>query len=368
MRRRDFIAKSTSATIATFAGTNSWASKKDSLPTAGDAEVSLGMDAHAVRAMQWHVSQLIDYAHELKMDSLLLNGLNYFERPNDDDYLLSLKKKLSGSGVKLYFGVGGLSINSPSYSPRFGTPKELVRQGIRLAKFFDAPSVNCRIGSIRDRYTDGGIMARMEEIIQVLRSMRPEIADAGIKFAVENHAGDMRSEELLQLVETAGTDICGVMLDPGNSVWAMENPMQQIELLGEHVLCTSIRDYRLWPSAAGATFQWTAIGGGSMDFKLYTQRMAELCPGAPFHIETISGDAREIPFLDDAFWQGYPDLKACQLLDFFQMLRKGKPIEPLTPPEGADPQAFAQDQQKEELRKSIDYLQSHCPAVKGYKG
>lgn len=367
MKRRDFIAKSTSATISTFAGTNSWASKRDSLPTAGDAEISLGMDAHAVRAMKWNVSQLTDYAHELKMESLLLNGLNYFEHL-EEEYLLSLKKKLGSYGMKLYFGVGGLSINSPSYSPHFGTPTELVRQGIRLAKIFDAPSVNCRIGSIKDRYTDGGIVARMEEIIQVLRSMRPEIADAGIKFAVENHAGDMRSQELLELVEAVGTDICGVMLDPGNSVWAMENPMQQIELLGEHVLCTSIRDYRLWPSVAGATFQWTAIGEGSMDFKLYTQRMVELCPGAPFHIETISGDAREIPFLDDAFWQGYPDLKAYQLLDFFQMLRKGQPIEPLAPPNGGDPQAFAQDQQKEELKKSIEYLRRHCPVVKAWQG
>ena len=222
--------------------------------------------------------------------------------------------------MSLYFGVGGLSINSPSYSDKFGTPKELIQQGIRMARIFGSPSVNCKIGSIKDRYTDGGIVARMEELIQELRAMRSQIQDAGIKFAVENHAGDMRSEELLSLVETVGTDVCGVMLDPGNSVWTMENPMHQIQKLGKHVLCTSIRDYRIWKSENGATFKWTAIGEGAMDFVKYTEMMSELCPGVPLQIETISSARIEIPFLKTDFWEGYPDLKAAQLLDFFAML------------------------------------------------
>jgi hypothetical protein len=194
--------------------------------------------------------------------------------------------------------------------------------------------------------------------------MRSEIQDAGIKFAVENHAGDMRSEELLSLVETVGTDICGVMMDPGNAVWVMENPMHQIETLGKHVLCTSIRDYRIWESENGATLSWTAIGDGAMDFVKYTELMSELCPGVPLQIETISNLRLEIPFLTDKFWEGYPDLKAYHLQEFFGMLRDKNAYEiPVNTALRDDP-AAAQESQKNALIKSISYLRENCPAMK----
>jgi len=173
----------------------------------------------------------------------------------------------------------------------------------------------------------------------------------------------MRSEEVLSIVETVGTDICGVMLDPGNSVWAMEDPMHQIEKLGKHVLCTSVRDYRIWESENGATFQWTALGEGYMDFQQYTKRMSELCPGIPLHIETVSNRQNEIPFLQEDFWDGYSELKASDLLDFYRMIRAGEPIDVLSPPAGVDQKIFGQNLQKEELRKSIDYLRKHCELI-----
>jgi len=300
------------------------------------------------------------------MDSILFNSLDYFESL-EQAYLTSLKKALDEHEMSLYFGIGSLSINSTSFSNKFGPPKELIQRGLRVAKIFESKSVNCKIGSIADRYTDGGIVARMEEIIRELRSMRSQIQDADVRFAVENHAGDMRSEEVLHIIETVGTDISGAMLDPGNSVWAMEDPMHQLEKLGKYTLCTSVRDHNIWESAKGATFQWTALGEGSMDLKHYTNHMSTLCPGAPLHIETISNRPNEIPFLEETFWEGYPDLKAADLLDFYRMIRNGKPMTQIVPPADKDTELFEQEQQKKELVKSINYLRTTCPAMKNYK-
>ena len=329
---------------------------------ATNPKVPLGLDAHSVRGMRWKARKLIDYAIELELDSILLNSLDYFENL-EDNYLKTLMELLGSYNMRLHFGVGSLSISSLSYSPKFGTPKDLIKEGIRVAKIFNSPSVNCKIGNISDRYTDGGIVARMEEIINELRAMRSQIQDAGIKFAVENHAGDLRSEEVLSIVETVGTDVCGVMLDPGNSVWAMENPMQQIQKLGKYVLCTSVRDYRIWETENGATFQWTALGDGSMDMNKYTNMMSELCPGVPLHIESISDKQTEIPFLKEDFWVGYPDLKAAELLDFYNMIRAGQPMQLLSPPTGVDAKLFAKEYQKKELIKSIDFLRQNCDAI-----
>lgn len=46
--------------------------------------------------------------------------------------------------------------------------------------------------------------------------MREPALEAGIKFAFENHAGDQRSRELLDLIHETGRDICAAFYDPGN--------------------------------------------------------------------------------------------------------------------------------------------------------
>jgi len=37
--------------------------------------------------------------------------------------------------------------------------------------------------------------------------------------------------------------------------------------------------------------------------KTYFQKFAELCQNIPVHIETISGFAHELPYLQPRFWQ-----------------------------------------------------------------
>ena len=44
------------------------------------------------------------------------------------------------------------------------------------------------------------------------------------------------------------------------------------------------------------------MGEGNTDLKAYFKRFAELCPGIPVHVETISGFNREV----DDFLSGLP--------------------------------------------------------------
>ena len=324
------------------------------------SKIPLGLCNHSLRALKWKATQFIEYAANLKLDAVLLNSLANFENL-EPAHLKSLKKKADAHGIRFYTGAGSISEGSIRFSDTYGkTPEDIIKTGLRVAKTVGSPVCVVRIGSIDDRFTDGGIEPRIEESIKVLKASRNRIQDSGIKIGFENHAADLRSEELLELIKAVGTDICGVMLDPGNAVWALEDPMKQVQMLGKYTVCTSLRDYQVWPSEDGATFQWTALGDGLMDVRAYAECLAELCPGVPIHVESISNEHRPIPFLTKQHMEAYSNLKAADLTDFLKLMRRGRMIPIVKAAEGEDPKEFEKRHQRFEFEQSIAYLRDVC--------
>lgn len=357
VRRRDFI-KGVALSAASIA-----CGVARGQASAELKRVPLGLDAHSLRAMRWQARQLIEYAGEQKLDALLLNTLKPFESL-ENDHLRKLKDDAEARGLRIYIGVGSVAEGSATFSKEHGNAEALLALGVRVATAVGSPVVNCRIGAFPDRSTPGGIEARMDELVRVLKAGRSRAQDAGVKFAIENHAGDLRSEEVLQVIQAAGTDVVGVMLDPGNAVWAMEDPMHQLDLLGRHVLCTSVRDYMVWETAEGATFQWTALGEGLMDVPAYVGKMAELCPSAPLHLEIISNSPRPIPYLKPEYWEVYPHLRAAGIVHFLALCRRGRALKVETAPAGMSAREFDQQHQRAELERSFAAARRHGAGLK----
>ncbi len=355
--RREFLVATATAIAATGIPAAPLTAADSSEPT----RVPLGLDGHSLRGMKWQATQLIEYAAEHRLDAVLLNSLDYFESL-EESHLRALKELAAKHGMHIYIGAGAICKNAEKFSDRYGNADELLTTAIRVASAVGSPVVNVRIGSIADRFLPGGIQPRIKEAVRVLKAASARAKDAGVKFGFENHAADLRSEELLELIEAVGADACGVMLDPGNGLWAMEDPMAHLQALAPHVVCNSLRDYMVWESAEGATFQWTAVGEGLMDAPTYVQTLAQSNPGMPIFVETISNSARPIPFLTDAYWKGYPNLKAAQIVGFLKLCRRGRPIEIDQPEPGMNQKQFDQQHQQAQFLKSIEYLRRHCKA------
>lgn len=319
----------------------------------------LGVCNHSLRSLELSAHGLIHYAIEQRLDAVLFNTLGAFEQVAPD-YLLSLRKQAESGAVRLYVGVGSISARSTQFSRRHGEPEALLRKGIQVASLLGSPVVGVRIGSIVDRYAEGGIAAHVEEVVNLMTSLRAEALAAGVKFAFENHMGDLRSEELLGLIRATGEDICGALFDPANAVWAMEDPLQALRTLGGTVLCTSLRDVQLWETNEGASFQGMAVGEGVLDVPRLTGILAAACPGVPLQVETISNSARIIPFLKPGFWDGFPGLTAAALADFLRLAKTGSPQRIVSHGElGMSRRAFERQLQQAELAKSIDYLRAY---------
>jgi sugar phosphate isomerase/epimerase len=166
--------------------------------------IRLGYDNFAVRAMQWDARQLVDHAVKLGCQSVFITDFGPFRGATDDDALGQIRGYAADRGIHL---------------------------GIRMAKALGSPAFRVILGNQSDRLTDGGIEARIADTLAVLKRARSRAVDAGVKIAVENHAGDMQSHELRRLVEEAGPEFVGVNFDSGNACWTLEDPVRALRTL-----------------------------------------------------------------------------------------------------------------------------------------
>ncbi len=348
--RRDFL-KSVS-TVAAAASLAPAAFAQSDTPK--KPSIRLGYDNFAVRDLGWKAPRLIEYAAEIKCDNVFITDFGPFEK-FEDDYLKDLRKMGADKGVQIWLGSWSICPTSKRFKKDWGTAEEHLALGIRMAKALGSPVFRVVLGAGEDRDTPGGIDARIADTVTVLKSQRSKAIDAGVKIAIENHAGDMHSLELVRLIEDAGKDYVGANTDSGNAVWTCEDPMQNLENLGPYTICTSLRDSATWESANGATTQWTAMGDGTVDLKAYFKRFAELCPNVPVHIETISGFNRELAYLKPEFWKPWPNMRASDFAKFVALAKRGKPRDAWKAPAGADRKTANQNYQKEQIERSIAY-------------
>ncbi len=318
--------------------------------------LKIGMDHFSVRATGWKAAQHIEYAASLKLDTCFISELGVFEN-FEDAYLQGLKDQADKAGIKLYVGTGGVCPTSNTWKPTYGTPEETLALTIKAAKKLGSPVARCYLGNQKDRSTDGGIQKHIEETIKVIKANQSRAENEGIKIAIENHAGDMQSHELKALIEAAGKGYVGANIDPGNAVWAMEEPLAHLEVLGPYTICSSVRDSMAWEDEKGAVIQWTAVGEGLVDFSKYAKRFAELAPGVPLQVETISGFAKPMTWKQDDFWKPFPGYRDTDAFKtWVEFTKKGKPIPSFKAPEGADKKEAEIAYQKGELSRSTQWL------------
>jgi len=316
--------------------------------------IKLGFDNFSVRAFEWKAPQFLDYAATLKVDTVLLSDLNVYES-HDEAYLKRIRSKASDLGIEIHAGTGSICPTSKTFNKRFGTAQEHLSLAIRVAKTLGSPIVRCYLGGADDRKSEGGIEARIKDTVEVCRSVRSRAIDAGVKIAIENHAGDMQAWELVTLIEEAGRDYVGATLDSGNATWTLEDPLVNLEILGPYAVTTGIRDSVVWEDADGAVARWTAMGEGTIDFQTYIKRFAELCPGVPVQLEIISEFARSLPYLKKEFWMHYSKARAPEFARFVALAKRGKLVAPFKIAEGRDRKLAMREYQQAELERSIKY-------------
>ncbi len=329
---------------------------------AAGLQIPLGFDTYSLNMSGWKAFQLLDYAASQKLDTIQISSLGDFESL-EPAYLQKVKDYAARLGILVQTGMGSICPSSASFDRNAADPAAYVLRGLQASKAVGSTVMRCFLGSSQDRRGKIPIEGHIENTVKLLKALRSQALDLGVKFAVENHSGDMQARELKTLITEAGTDFVGACLDTGNPVWTIEDPLLTMEVLGPMAITTHMRDSVVYEDPRGAAVQWVAMGDGSIDFKPIMALYRQLCPRATFQLEVITGGApRIMPYFEPEFWLAYPKTPAADFARFVNLAKKGHPL--MAPmliaggPGGSQPpeyQAALRVQQRVDLERSFEY-------------
>jgi sugar phosphate isomerase/epimerase len=318
----------------------------------------IGLNTYCLRAMRWDDANLLDYTDGLKLDAVFLQD-SLDAKAMEPAHWKEVRDNASRRNLHLETGGGGIFPKSPD---AFDSTVAGIRQNIERAKAMGSPIVRCVMASERSALPPGPIEQHMESLIKVLRAVRSQVMDAGLKIAMETHK-DLQAWEYKTVIETAGKEFVGSYIDTGNPVFVLEHPMTTLETLAPYALTLHLRDSVVYEHPRGVAVQWVPLGEGVVDFKAIITRAKELCPNVYVYIKPITGRPPQVlPFLETEYWRLYPKARSADFARFLALMKQGRPyeghmvIEDL--PGRQTPEYFAaavQFQQREHMERSVDY-------------
>lgn len=331
MRRREFLATAAATPAVAAAMSN--------------ANTPLGVDLFSIRSSGFTAFEFLDHSASLGAKVVHFSEIRFLGGL-DDEHLKKVRAHADRLGIRIEAGMRSICPTSKSFDPKDGTAEQQLMRMIHAAKILGSPFVRCFLGSMADR----PIESHIESTVKVLKAAKSKIVDSGVKVAVENHAGDMQGHELRTLIEEAGKDYVGAVIDSGNPLWAIEDPHVTLEALAPYALTSHVRDSAVWRVKDGIAVAWTRMGEGNVGIDEWVRKYSKLCPGKALSLEIIVIPPRTFKVFDHQFWDAYRNVPAWNFMRFLEIAERGKPIE--VPPV---PKEQARAKELEDLAISAEY-------------
>lgn len=318
----------------------------------------LGINTYCLRFQKWNDRQLIDYCTQQKLDAIFLQD-SLDPAVMDPKHWADVRAWVKDAGLHLETGGSAML---PKTDAAYDQKIVELRRNIERAKGMGSPIVRTLLASDRYNMPDQGPVERhVETALRILRALRSQVMDAGMKIAIENHK-DLQAWQTRELIETAGKDYVGSYLDTGNPVFVAEHPLTTVEELGPYAVCLHLRDSVVYDVPDGIAVKWVPLGEGTVDFKALVARAAEILPEVYIYCKPITARPPvTIPVYSDEFWsKWFPRGRSKDLSRFLALARHGKPYDKLEVAED-DPRFSAKFmdalkvQQVEHMERSLAY-------------
>jgi len=307
LSRRAFLAATLSGAVSAAATGRKW---------------PLGINTYCLRFQRWNDRRLMDYCAAKKLDAIFLQD-SLDPAVMDPKHWAEVRTWSKDLGLHLETGGGAILPKTADEYPRVIAT---LRKNIERAAAMGSPIVRALLASDRYSMPEGPVSQHIETAVRILREVRSQAMDAGLKIGIENHK-ELQAWETRLLIETAGKEFVGSYLDTGNPVFVAEDPLTTIEELGPYAVSFHLRDSVVYEHPDGVAVQWVPLGDGTVDFKALVAQAATILP--PVHIYCKPITARPpvvLPVYSREFWdKWFPRGRSRDLGRFLALARRGRP-------------------------------------------
>jgi 3-oxoisoapionate decarboxylase len=216
MRRRTWLAAGAAALACRGAG-------------AADSglKVKFGLDLFSLRSQGWTPIQYLDYCAKWGIQVVHFSEVRFLGNLEEEN-LKQVRAHAEKLGIEVEIGMLSICPTSTLFNPSQGTAEEQLTRMAGAARTVGSRIVRCVLGSAADRTGPIPIEGHIENTVKVLRNVRSRVMDAGLKVALENHAGDMQAREVKMLIEEAGTECRATRLPMTRPIWETNRTIQSV--------------------------------------------------------------------------------------------------------------------------------------------
>lgn len=160
-----------------------------------------------------------------------------------------------------------------------------------------------------------------------LELAEPILRRQRLLMAVENHK-DHTTEELVALMEKAGSEWIGVLVDTGNNIGLCEEPHEVIDKLAPFALSVHLKDMAVQKVQDGFLLSEVPLGTGMLDLPRIVRRLSQARAGIVFNLEMATRDPLGVPCETDLYWATFPHRRESALPATMKWVEENPPRQP----------------------------------------
>ena len=209
--------------------------------------IAMGTDPAVKPRRPMDLFELMDRIGEMELSGFQIDPLHWRDLSRGD--LQAVRREADARHLFIECGSMGVSVQE-------------LKKGARACAILGARILRTFLGFNRFSHTTD-IHRELENAADTIRSVLPMIKQEGIKLAIENH-GDVRSRELVALVEELDSPSVGICLDTGNTLCVFEDPLKAAEQMAPYAFTTHFKDCTVIGTPSGCKIVGAALGEGML--------------------------------------------------------------------------------------------------------
>ena len=226
----------------------------------------------------------------------------------------------------------GMYFEASAQLPRGESDLDDFRSMVRAAEQAGASVIRTVLFSGRryESYTD---MQQFQQARQAawksVTLAEPILRKRKMKIAIENHK-DLRSEDLLQLIDRIQSEYIGVCVDLGNNYALMEDPVDIARAFSKFAYSCHIKDHILKSYNKGFLLFDAKLGSGVINLRQAVSTLRQAQPNLRFSLEMMTRDALKVPYLEDSYWATMgTDIPGQDVVRTIKLVRETEPKQEL---------------------------------------